>query len=166
MQANQIGDLVQKLSKNQLTIAVIGQFKRGKTTMVNVSSDVVLAVKAKAGQVDAVKAALEARRDAVAASFEMYLADQFDKANAGRIITKGDYALLVIGGDTQEVVEYDSEDAMFAAIDEVLIEGQVVFIKFADLAGFDVTDDEINVFDTGFDEFLNGVVNEWAIADW
>ena len=35
MQANQVGDLAQKLEKNQLTIAVIGQFKRGKTTMVN-----------------------------------------------------------------------------------------------------------------------------------
>ena len=35
MQANQIADLAQKLDKNQLTIAVIGQFKRGKTTMVN-----------------------------------------------------------------------------------------------------------------------------------
>ncbi len=35
MQANQIADLTEKLEKNQLTIAVIGQFKRGKTAMVN-----------------------------------------------------------------------------------------------------------------------------------
>ena len=35
MQAKQIADLAQKLRSNQLTIAVIGQFKRGKTTMVN-----------------------------------------------------------------------------------------------------------------------------------
>ena len=94
----------------------------GKTTMVNVSSDVILIVKAVPGQVDAVKAALEARRDAVAASFEMYLVDQFHKASSGRVVTSGDYALLVIGDDTQEVVEYDSEDAMFAAIDEVYAE--------------------------------------------
>jgi hypothetical protein len=40
----------------------------GKTTMVNVSSDVILLVKAVPGQVDAVKAALEARRDAIAVS--------------------------------------------------------------------------------------------------
>ncbi|MDO4870322.1 MAG: dynamin family protein [Bacillota bacterium] len=35
MQANQIEGLLQKLRKKEVTIAVIGQFKRGKTTMVN-----------------------------------------------------------------------------------------------------------------------------------
>ena len=35
LQANQVGDLVQKLQSNDITIAVIGQFKRGKTSMVN-----------------------------------------------------------------------------------------------------------------------------------
>ena len=35
LQAKQVADLVQKLRKNEVTIAVIGQFKRGKTTMVN-----------------------------------------------------------------------------------------------------------------------------------
>ena len=91
----------------------------GKTTMVNVSSDVILLVKAVPGQVDAVKAALEARRDAIAASFEMYLADQFDKANAGRIVTKGDYALLVIGGDSERVANGELE-AVYAEIDEAI----------------------------------------------
>lgn len=94
----------------------------GKTTMVNVSSDVILMVKAVPGQVDAVKAALEARRDAIAASFEMYLADQYYKASSGRVVVKGDYALLVIGGDTQEVVEYESEADQLAAIDAVYTE--------------------------------------------
>ena len=87
--------------------------------MVNVSSDVVLAVKAKAGQVDAVKAALEARRDAVAASFEMYLPDQYEKALAGRVVTKGDYALLVIGGDGQRVVD-EGVEAVYAEIDKAI----------------------------------------------
>ena len=35
LQANQIGTLVQKLERQEVTIAVIGQFKRGKTSMVN-----------------------------------------------------------------------------------------------------------------------------------
>ena len=91
----------------------------GKTTMVNVSSDVVLAVKAAPGQIDAVKAALEARRDAVAASFEMYLPDQYEKALAGRVVTKGDYALLVIGGDGQRVVD-EGVDAVYAEIDKAI----------------------------------------------
>lgn len=93
----------------------------GKTTMVNVSSDVILAVKAVPGQAEAVKAALEARRDAVAASFEMYLFDQHYKATAGRVVAKGDYVLLVIGGDTETPVEGD-ESAVFAAIDAVYAE--------------------------------------------
>ena len=91
----------------------------GKTTMVNVSSDVILLVKAVPGQVDAVKAALEARRAAVAASFEMYLEDQYDKALAGRVVTKGDYALLVIGGDNERIVNGEI-DAVYAEIDEAI----------------------------------------------
>lgn len=35
LQANQVGILAEKLQKKDVTIAVIGQFKRGKTTMVN-----------------------------------------------------------------------------------------------------------------------------------
>ena len=35
LQANQIGELADKLRTKEVTIAVIGQFKRGKTTMVN-----------------------------------------------------------------------------------------------------------------------------------
>lgn len=91
----------------------------GKTTMVNVSSDVILLVKAVPGQVDAVKAALEARRAAVAASFEMYLEDQYDKALAGRVVTKGDYALLVIGGDNERVANGEIE-AVYSEIDEAI----------------------------------------------
>ncbi len=91
----------------------------GKTTMVNVSSDVIMVVKAAPGQIDAVKATLEARRDAVAASFEMYLPDQYEKALAGRVVTKGDYALLVIGGDGQRVTD-EGVEAVYAEIDEAI----------------------------------------------
>lgn len=91
----------------------------GKTTMVNVSSDVVLMVKAVPGKVEDVKAALEARRDAIAASFEMYLEDQYIKATNGRVVTKGDYVLLVIAGDTDRIVEGEV-DAVYAELDEII----------------------------------------------
>lgn len=91
----------------------------GKTTIANVSSDVVLMVKAKPGQVDTVKAALEQHRSNLAASFEMYLEDQFIKASNGRVVTKGDYALLVVLGDNDRITNGEV-DAVYQELDEVI----------------------------------------------
>lgn len=91
----------------------------GKTTIANVSSDVVLMVKAKPGQVDTVKAALEQHRSNLAASFEMYLEDQFIKASNGRVVTKGDYVLLVVLGDNDRITNGEV-DAVYQELDEVI----------------------------------------------
>lgn len=91
----------------------------GKMSMVNVKSDVILMVKAKAGQTDAVKTALEARRDAIAASFEMYLTSEYDKAKNGRIVVKGDYVLLVIAGDSDRI-NNGEVDAVYSEIDAAI----------------------------------------------
>lgn len=91
----------------------------GKTTQVNVRSDVVLMVKAVPGQVDAVKTALENRRSAIAASFEMYLESEYDKARNGRVVTKGDYVLLVIAGDSTRIADGEA-DAVYAEIDDAI----------------------------------------------
>lgn len=91
----------------------------GKMSMVNVKSDVILLVKAVPGQADAVKAALEARRDAIAASFEMYLTSEYDKATNGRVVVKGDYVLLVIAGDSDRIAEGDVE-GVYAEIDQAI----------------------------------------------
>lgn len=68
----------------------------GYITMVNVSSDNLIAVKAKDGKVEDIQKKLEARRDFEVASFEMYLQDQLDKAKAGKVFTVGNYVFLVM----------------------------------------------------------------------
>ncbi len=91
----------------------------GKLAMVNTSSDVILLIKAVPGQVEAVKTALEAARDAKASSCEMYLDSEFQKASEGRVVVKGDYALLVIAGDSVRIMDGEI-DAVYAEIDAAI----------------------------------------------
>ena len=70
----------------------------GNITMVMVSADNLIAVKAKEGKLEAVQNALEDRLAFVNQSFEQYLPEQYAKAQAGKVFTVGDYAFLVIMG--------------------------------------------------------------------
>ncbi|GEM_PF-3502567 len=88
----------------------------GKFTMVNTSSDTILLVKAVAGQKDAVVAALDAYRNGVAASQEMYLESEYLKAENGRVVTSGDYVLLVIAGDSNRIANGEV-NAVYEEID-------------------------------------------------
>lgn len=74
----------------------------GSISLVNVSADHIVGVKAQPGKIDEVQTALEARLDAVRKEFERYLPEQYDKAMAGKVITIGDYAFLVITGRLNE----------------------------------------------------------------
>lgn len=74
----------------------------GLFAMVMTSSDNVVAVKATPGKVEDVKAALEKRKEDVEGSFEMYLPDQYEKAQTGKVIVKGDYVFLLILGDYEK----------------------------------------------------------------
>ncbi|MHC1749736.1 MAG: DUF4358 domain-containing protein [Cellulosilyticaceae bacterium] len=69
----------------------------GKFSMTMTSSDNVVAVKAKPGKVDEVKAALEKRKEDLITSFSQYLVDQL-----GKVIQKGDYIFLIIAGDAEK----------------------------------------------------------------
>lgn len=92
----------------------------GKMSMANVSSDRLIVVEAAEGKVDAVKAALEGYRDATAASFELYLEDQYQKALNGRVVVKGNYVVLAILGDNDVILSEGVEkayEAVDAAID-------------------------------------------------
>lgn len=91
----------------------------GKYSNVNVSSDEILIVKAAKGKTDAIKAACEARREAKAKGCEMYLQPEYEKANAGRIVVKGDYVIFVIAGDAI-VIEDEGVEAAYAPIDEAI----------------------------------------------
>jgi len=79
----------------------------GEYSSVNTSADHIIGVKVKEGRVDAVRSALEKRKETVVENFKEYLPDQYDKAQAGKIIEKGNYLFLVIAGDSTK--GYDSE---------------------------------------------------------
>ena len=56
-----------------------------------------------------------------ALSFERYLQDQFEKAEAGRVVVKGNYVVLAILGDNEVIINDGVEkayEAVDAAIDE------------------------------------------------
>ena len=84
----------------------------GKITFVNVSSDNVIAVKAKEGQIDTVKAGLTKRLEDVQESFEQYLPEQYEKAKKGQILIKGNYAFFLIIGESSETMDQDMEKAI------------------------------------------------------
>lgn len=79
----------------------------GEYSAVNTSADHIIGLKVKDGKVDAVRQALEARKEEIVKNFEEYLPDQYEKAQAGQIIQKGNYLFLVIAGDSEK--GYDSE---------------------------------------------------------
>lgn len=86
----------------------------GKFSMTMTSSDNVIAVKAKPGKVEDVKTSLEQRKTDVINSFSQYLPDQLEKAQAGKVIQKGDYVFLIIVGDYEK--GYDNEVATVEGI--------------------------------------------------
>ena len=74
----------------------------GEYSAVNTSADHIIGVKVKDGKVDEVKSALERHKQEIVDNFEEYLPDQYDKAQAGKIIQKGNYLFLVIAGDSEK----------------------------------------------------------------
>lgn len=82
----------------------------------NISADNLVIVKAQSGKASEVAEGLNKRLEDVRASFERYLPDQYDKAKAGKVITKGDYVFLVILG---------GEDSENFAEDMVSVEGLI-----------------------------------------
>ena len=93
----------------------------GQMCMAMVSADRVVVIEAAEGKIDTVTAALETFKQSAVAQFELYLPDQYEKAQAGRIVVKGNYAVLVIAGDNEVIANQGVEEAykaVDAAIDE------------------------------------------------
>lgn len=93
----------------------------GQICMAMVSADRVVVVEAAEGKIDVVKEALENYKQSAIAQFELYLPDQYEKAQAGRVVVKGNYAVLVIAGDNEVIANSGVEEAykaVDAAIDE------------------------------------------------
>ena len=77
----------------------------GEYSVVNTSSDHIIAVKVKEGRMDDVKKAFEERRDSVVKDFEQYLPDQLEQAKNASIIEKGPYLFFVIAGDAEKGID-------------------------------------------------------------
>ncbi len=92
---------------------------KGKYTNVSLSTDEILIVKAKSGKADAIKEALEARRDAKYEQAAMYDDTQAQKAQNGRVVVKGDYVLLVVVGDETRI-ENGEVDAVYQEVDQAI----------------------------------------------
>ena len=74
----------------------------GYVTMVNLSANNLIAVKAKPDKLETVQKALQARKDFEVESFRQYLPDQYAMSEAGKVFTVGDYCFLVIMGRMDE----------------------------------------------------------------
>lgn len=83
--------------------------------------DIILVVQAKDGKVEEVKAKLEQRKAEIVASNENYVGALLDKAEAGRIVEKGNYVALVIAGD-EIVVEDQGVEVVYEAVDAAIDE--------------------------------------------
>lgn len=57
------------------------------------------------------------------------------------------------------------EAVFFATVEEVLVEGEVVFVEFLNLAWLDVANDHVNILDSSFDKVLDGIVDQGAVPD-
>ena len=83
----------------------------GQRTKTNGAPGAVLVVKAKAGQAETVKAALEGYRAGLVAQWEDYK-DEFpvgyEQTKAGRVVVKGDYVVLAIAGEGVDYAEIDT----------------------------------------------------------
>lgn len=80
--------------------------------MINVKANEVIVIKAKdAAGLSKAKAALNARLAALEETWKRYLPDQYEIVKAGKIVTDGNYAALVVAEGVQSAV-----DAFYAAI--------------------------------------------------
>lgn len=83
----------------------------GQRTKTNGAPGAVLVVKAKAGQAETVKTAMEGYRDGLVAQWENYK-DEFpagyEQTKNGRVVVKGDYVVLAIAGEGVDYAEIDT----------------------------------------------------------
>lgn len=93
----------------------IGFYSRAMT-----SPDNLLAVKAKEGKLEDVFSGMQQRQEDMKRNFEEYLPDQYKKACAGRIVTKGNFAVFILLGDLQSnwETQYQKAEEYFLSLFE------------------------------------------------
>lgn len=95
----------------------------GKFSMVSTSADQIIAVCAADGQVETVKSGLETYKENLAKSFANYAESetQMQKAEAGRVVTKGNCVVLVIAGD-DAAIQSSGVDEAYKSVDTAIEE--------------------------------------------
>lgn len=93
----------------------------GKTSNTNGEAGSIIAIKSKAGTSDTVKTELETARDGKAEALASYpeFATAAALTKAGRIVIKGDYVVLAIGGDAA-VAEKDGAEKAYEPVDKAI----------------------------------------------
>lgn len=76
----------------------------GYTPMM-IRADTVLVGKVKSGKLSQAKEGLEACRQRTVQNFENYLPDPLEMAKNGKVVTNGDYVMLIISGNNDKAVE-------------------------------------------------------------
>ena len=82
--------------------------------------DFILVVLAKDGKTEDVKSALEAHRDYIATTNSNYVPVYTEAANAGRIVEKGNYVLLVMHSGDEETAALNGIDKVYEPIDAAI----------------------------------------------
>lgn len=83
--------------------------------------DIILAVQAKDGKIEDVKEVLTKRRDEVYHTNENYGGVVTEKAKEGRVVVKGNFAVLAIAGD-DAVIESEGAAKAYEPIDKAIDE--------------------------------------------
>ena len=83
----------------------------GRASMTMTSCDTVVAIKAVPNKVSEVAKSLEQRQEDLINQFERYLPSQYQKAQAGSVIVRGDYVFLIVLGESEETINDDIQRA-------------------------------------------------------
>ncbi|MEG1858618.1 MAG: DUF4358 domain-containing protein [Pseudoflavonifractor sp.] len=70
-----------------------------------INADTVIIAKANPGKLDAVKADLTAQQERTIKNFETYLPAPLEMAKAGKVVSVGDWAMLIISPDTAKATQ-------------------------------------------------------------
>ena len=70
-----------------------------------ISADTIIIGQVAEGQMEAAQAALEEVRATTQRGFENYLPEPLERAKNGRVVTSGDYIMLIISGDNDAAID-------------------------------------------------------------
>ena len=133
-----------------LDLSTLSQYSFSDAVMVQ-SNTLYLAQANSSSQVDSIKTAFEKRLTQIQQSFEHYLPDPYELSLKGKVVTNGNYVMLVICEDIEKAVEAfnTAVETQFPTEAELSVK-----LNYGDLQGFVeyVKNDESIDFGMNFDQ--------------